>query len=87
MLNQVRAWINLLTDIGLSLIGLGIVLGVLIGNNLPFVGNVVGNLTALISSLGSAGLVGLIALGVIIWLLRSIAVFSKIQDEVNYGEN
>ncbi|HJO86601.1 MAG TPA: hypothetical protein QF359_06540 [Rhodospirillales bacterium] len=71
MLNQVRAWINLLTDIGLSLIGLGIVLGVLIGNNLPFVGNVVDNLTALISSLGSAGLVGLIALGVIIWLLRS----------------
>ncbi len=71
MLNQVRAWINLLTDIGLSLIGLGIVLGVLIGNNLPFVGNVAGNLTALISSLGSAGLVGLIALGVIIWLLRS----------------
>ncbi|MDP7601670.1 MAG: hypothetical protein QF605_09795, partial [Rhodospirillales bacterium] len=71
MLNQVRAWINLLTDIGLSLIGLGIVLGVLIGNKLPFVGDVVGNLTALISNLGSAGLVGLIALGVIIWLLRS----------------
>ncbi len=71
MLNQVRSWIGSLTDIGLSLIGLGIVLGVLIGNKLPFVGDVVGNLTVLIGNLGNAGLVGLIALGVIIWLLRS----------------
>ena len=71
MLTQVRTWIGSLTDIGLSLIGLGIVLGVLIGNKLPFVGDVVGNLTALIGNLGGAGLVGLIALGVIIWLLRS----------------
>ena len=71
MLNKVRTWIGALTDIGLSLIGLGIVLGVLIGNKLPFVGDVVGNLTALISNLGCAGLVGLIALGIIIWLLRS----------------
>ena len=34
MLNQARAWIGALTDIGLSLIALGIVLGVLIGNTL-----------------------------------------------------
>ena len=71
MLNQVRTWIGSLTDIGLALIGLGIVLGILIGNKLPFVGDVVGNLTALITTLGAAGLVGLIALGIIIWLLRS----------------
>ena len=71
MLNQVRTWIGSLTDIGLSLIGLGIVLGILVGNKLPFVGDVVGNLTALITTLGAAGLVGLIALGIIIWLLRS----------------
>jgi hypothetical protein len=71
MLNQVRTWIGSLTDIGLALIGLGIVLGILIGNKLPFVGDVVGNLTALITTLGGAGLVGLIALGIIIWLLRS----------------
>ena len=71
MLTQVRTWIGALTDIGLSLIGLGIVLGILVGSKLPFVGDVVGNLTALINNLGAAGLVGLIALGVIIWLLRS----------------
>lgn len=71
MLNQTRTWIGALTDIGLSLIGLGIVLGVLVGSKLPFVGDVVGNLTALINSLGNSGLVGLIALGIIVWLLRS----------------
>ena len=70
MLTQVRTWIGALTDIGLSLIGLGIVLGILVGSKLPFVGDVVGNLTALINNLGAAGVVGLIALGVIIWLLR-----------------
>jgi hypothetical protein len=70
MLNQARSWIGALTDIGLSLIALGIVLGVLIGNKLAFVGDVVGNLIGLVNQLGSAGLVGLIALGVIIWLLK-----------------
>ena len=70
MLNQVRSWIGSLTDIGLSLIALGIVLGVLIGNKLAFVGDVVCNLIGLVNQLGNAGLVGLIALGVIIWLLK-----------------
>jgi hypothetical protein len=70
MLNQTKAWIESLTDLVVALIGLGIVLGVLIGSKLPFVGDVVGNLTGLISQLGSAGLAGLIALGIIVWLLR-----------------
>ena len=34
-------------------------------------GNVTGNLMALVKSLGDAGLVGLIALGVILWLFSS----------------
>jgi hypothetical protein len=71
MLNQTRTWIGALTDIGLSLIGLGIVLGVLVGSKIPFVGNVVANLTGLIDQLGNAGLVGLISLGIIVWLLKS----------------
>ena len=37
--------------------------------NTTFIGNVTENLTNLISSLGSQGLVGLIALGVILYLL------------------
>ena len=34
-------------------------------------GNVTGNIMALVKSLGDAGLVGLIALGVILWLFSS----------------
>ena len=39
-----------------------------VGADLPFFGNVTGNIMALVKSLGDAGLVGLIALGVILWL-------------------
>ena len=35
---------------------------------LPFFGSVVSNITALVSELGKNGLVGLIALGIILWL-------------------
>jgi hypothetical protein len=41
---------------------------VLIGPQLPFFGAVVTNMIAVINDLGKAGLVGLIALGVIVWL-------------------
>jgi hypothetical protein len=34
----------------------------------PFLGNVVGNIVALVKDLGSNGIVGLIALGIILWL-------------------
>ncbi len=49
---------------------LGVVIQILFGTgNTTFIGNVTENLTNLISSLGSQGLVGLIALGVILYLL------------------
>lgn len=57
------------TEMGLLLIALAVVAGILFGSTLPFVGNVVSNLLALIKSLGDSGLVGLIAVGIILWLL------------------
>jgi phosphotransferase system glucose/maltose/N-acetylglucosamine-specific IIC component len=57
------------TEMGLLLIALAVVAGVLFGTTLPFVGNVVANLLTLIRSLGDSGLVGLIAVGIILWLL------------------
>ena len=36
--------------------------------NLPFFGNVTNNIMALVKALGDGGLVGLITLGVILWL-------------------
>ena len=68
MLQSVKTWIGGLTDIGLMLLAFAIVAAVLVGPQLPFFGAVVANMIALINDLGKAGLVGLIALGVIVWL-------------------
>lgn len=65
---NIKTWIGAIIDIGLMLLALAIVASLLVGANLPFFGGVVGNIIALVKDLGSNGLVGLIALGVILWL-------------------
>lgn len=71
---RIKTWIGGLTDIGLMLLGLAIVAAMLVGGTLPFFGGVVGNIIGLIKDLGSNGLVGLIALGVILWLFSKRTV-------------
>ena len=75
VIESIKSWIGAITDLGLMLLALAIVAALLVGGNLPFFGAVVGNIVALIKDLGANGLVGLIALGVIIWLFskRSLA--------------
>ena len=75
-LQTLKAWIGALTELGLMLLALGIVAALLVGGtNLPFFGNVAGNIIAFVKDLGANGLAGLIALGVILWLFanRSVA--------------
>ena len=70
MYDSVKRFLVQVTEMGLLLIALAEVAGVMLGpGNVPFVGEVVSNLTALIKSLGDSGIVGLIAVGIIIWLL------------------
>ena len=70
MYDSVKRFLVQVTEMGLLLIALAVVAGVIVGpGNVPFVGEVVSNLTALIKSLGDSGIVGLIAVGIIIWLL------------------
>jgi hypothetical protein len=52
---------------------------ILFGETVPFFGRVVPNLTALIADLGENGLVGLIALAVIIYLFQRRRVFAQQQ--------
>lgn len=76
MLQNVKSWIGGLTEVGLMLLALAIVAGLLVGTgNVPFVGSVTANIIAFVKELGSNGLVGLIALGIILWLFsnRSMA--------------
>jgi len=69
MLEQISGWIKQVTNIGLGLIALGVVLQILFGAAVPFIGlDVVGAVVGLVKSLGSEGLVGLVA----IWVLWGI---------------
>ena len=69
-LEEVKKWLGELTEIFLLLIALGIVIEILFGNTVPFFGRVIPNLTALIGNLGENGLVGLIALSIILYLFH-----------------
>jgi hypothetical protein len=70
-LSAVKSWIGALTEVVLMLLALAIVCAMLVGANLPFFGNVVTNIMGLVGELGKNGLVGLIALGIILWLFAN----------------
>ena len=68
----IKSWIGGLSSVALSLLGLAIVLQVLFGPNVVFVPvAVIRNIQGLVTSLGSAGLAGLITVGVIYWILKN----------------
>jgi len=69
MLEKAIGWIRSLTEAGLALIALGVVLQILFGAAVPFIGiDVIGAVTGVVKSLGSEGLVGLVA----VWVLWGI---------------
>ena len=62
MLEKAVAWMRSLTEAGLALIALGVVLQIIFGATVPFIGlDMVGAVLALVSKFGSEGIVGLIA--------------------------
>ena len=73
-LTTLKSWIGALTEIGLMLLALGITLALLAGPQVPFLGNVTANILSLVKELGSNGIVGLIALGVIVWLFSKRSI-------------
>jgi len=79
-LEEVKKWLGEITEVFLLLIALGVVANILFGQTLPFFGSVVPNLTALIGTLGDDGLVGLIALGIIIYLFQRRRVPAQQQQ-------
>ena len=71
MVDKVLGWIRNLTEVGLALIALGVVLQVIFGATIPFLGlDIVGSVVALVSKLGSEGLVGLVAV-LVLWGIYS----------------
>ncbi len=71
MLSTVKMWLGQIIEVGLLLVAVGILLQILFGRMVGFVtGDIVGNLIGLIEQLGDGGLVGLIAIGIILWLFQ-----------------
>ena len=67
-------WVKGIAHISVLLVALGVIWQILFGSVVPF-GNIVGNIQDLVAQLGSAGLVGLITVGILVWL------FSRLEDE------
>ena len=67
-LQELKKWLGEITEIFLLLIAVGITVEILFGSTVPFFGQVIANLTGLLSTLGENGLVGLIALSIILYL-------------------
>ena len=71
ILNKVKAWASALTEAGISLIALGVVLEVLFnGQNIPFWPNIniISNIQGIVAGFSAQGLVGLVA----VWVLYTI---------------
>jgi hypothetical protein len=69
MLDKALGWIRGITELGLAIIALGVVLQIIFGAAVPFLGmDIVGSVVTLVKQLGAEGLVGLVA----IWVLWGI---------------
>jgi hypothetical protein len=69
-LEEIKKWAGEIIEIILLLVAFGVIAEILFGSRVPFFGGTVANLTGLVSRLGENGLVGLIALGIIVLLFH-----------------
>ena len=70
ILATAKGWLKEIVEVGLLLAAVGVIIEILFGaTDTPFIGGITDNLTGLITTLGGQGLVGLIALGVILHLI------------------
>jgi type IV secretory pathway TrbL component len=62
------SFMSLVIDLGVKLIAVAVVLQILFGAAVPFVGvDAVAGITKLVTALGQQGLVGLVAVAVLFW--------------------
>ena len=69
--DRARVIVVKFTEIGVSLLALGIILQLLFGNAMPFLGNdIAANIMTFIKGLGGQGLAGLVAIAVVLYILN-----------------
>ena len=71
MMDTVKNFLRGVMDVAMGVIPLSVVLGIIFGPAVPFIGaDVIDNISALVSDLGGSGLVGIITLGILYALFR-----------------
>jgi len=71
---KIKKSIAEITEITLLLVAFGIVFEILFGDAVPVFSGIIANLIGLLNTLGENGLVGLVALGIVIYLFRKSKV-------------
>jgi hypothetical protein len=80
MLDKIMGVADASINIGIKLISLAIVLQIVFGHSVPFLGgNVIGTIIGIIGELGSAGLVGLIAT-LVLWRLLDDNIRKELSE-------
>ena len=80
MLSKIMGMADVSISLGIKLISLAIVLQIVFGHSVPFLGgNVIGTIIGIIGQLGAAGLVGLIA-AVVIWRLLDDDIRKELSE-------
>jgi|UniRef100_UPI00404A2AFB hypothetical protein len=70
-IDTIIGFLKKVTELGVALLALTVVLQVVFGSPVPFINvDVIGNLTGIVATLGSSGLVGLIAAAVLFSVLK-----------------
>ena len=73
ILTKIGSWANKLTEIGISVVGLGIVLEVLFGGvGIPFWNDIsiVDNIMGILGNLNAEGLLGLVGVFVLYYIIK-----------------
>ena len=69
MLDTIKSWLRQITEVGLLSIAAAVVLEIIFGSAVPFIGvGILDNIIAITAKLGQDGLIGIIAIGIIVWL-------------------
>lgn len=75
MLYKVKIFLKEVIDFGLLVVVLGVILQVILRSSVPFIGgDIVNNMLSIIAQLGAGGLVGLITVGIIVYLINKQTV-------------
>ncbi len=70
ILNSIKDFLTRLTDVLVPIVSVALLLGIIFGPEAPFVGDVYENISELLNLIGSDGLLGLVAIIIILAYLK-----------------